>query len=124
MITERSFTEQDIPALTASLENDAFHRGTFPSFFTEGKTVCNVYEDEQGPILYLRGAKTLRLDVLFSSDDEQRNRSVLDAVENLLQRAAEQGFVETIVRTDSPVLTKLAVECGFTASQGELRKAL
>lgn len=127
MITDRSFSDGDLPLLTSSLEADEFHQSTNPEFFTQPGTVCNVYEDESGPVCFVRGSKALRLDVHFvaNGESERNATALLEGVSQLAQKARENGFLEIIVNTTSPELAAFAVEkFGFAASDGELTKRL
>ena len=127
MIKDRSLTESDMPSLTASLANDAYHQYTAPEFFTAPGTVCNVYEDEAGPICYVRGTKALRLDLHFADNAKvERNLTALvEGVSRLVEKARENGFTEIIARTSSPFLAGIATQqFGFSESAGELRKAI
>src|ERR1700743_501744 len=76
VITDRFIEQKDLPLLAISLENDEHHKGTTPEFFTELGTVTKVYEDELGPICFVRGAKALRLDIQYvDNNDKKRNMS-------------------------------------------------
>ena len=113
--------------MAESLARDEFHKGTTPEFFTAYGTVCNVYEDERGPICYVRGSKALRLELHFADNsDSERNADALrNGVAGLAQKARENGFLEIIFTTNNPTLAAFAKdEFGFSESAGELRKVL
>lgn len=123
MITEKSLEPGDIPQLADSLAKDEFHKDTPPEFFTENGTVCTVYSDEDGPICYVRGSKSLRLELLFTDNSTvERNLTALEnGVSGIAEKARANGFKEVIVHTDSPSLKVIATErYGFVESEGEL----
>lgn len=126
MILERSVQEKDEALLRTSLASDQYHQNTPAEFFVAPGTVCNVYEDEAGVVLFVRGAKALRLDVHFvdSEDTERNETALLEGVAALITRARENGFTEIIFRTPSRDLADFAKRYGFTESNGELTRAL
>lgn len=125
MITDRLFQVSDLPLLELSLAKDEHHVGTQPEFFTQIGTIAKVYEDEKGPILFVRGAKALRLDIQYvSNDDTERNKAaMMQGFDGLVRKARENGFSEVIFSTNSRAL---AIFCkrhfGFYEEKGELRK--
>lgn len=128
MITDRMFdAEQDFNLLELSLSKDEHHKTTTPEFFTEPGTLTKVYEDEQGPILFVRGTPVLRLDIQYvSNEDFARNKTaMLEGFPALAQKARENGFKEIAFQTNSRVLARFCKHnFGFEESQGELRKFL
>lgn len=128
MITDRLFNpEQDFSLLELSLAKDKHHTNTKPEFFTESGTMTKTYEDEDGPILFVRGTPVLRLDIQYvSNEDFMRNKAaMIEGFPALAQRAKEHGFKEIIFQTDSKILARFCKQSfGFVESQGELRKHL
>jgi len=126
-VRDRSLQPSDLPLLAESLSSDAFHKGTTPEFFSQYGTVCNVYEDDKGPICYVRGSKALRLELHFADNyDAERNTDALrNGVATLAQKARENGFLEIVFTTNNPALAAFAKDVfGFEESAGELRKVL
>lgn len=125
MITDRFFESGDINLLELSLARDEQHIGTKPEFFIQPGTIAKVYEDEQGPILFLRGAKALRLDAQFvDNNDYKRNmRAMLVGFDSLAKKAAEHGFTEIVFTTNNQAFQKFCVKrCGFIQCEGEIRR--
>lgn len=127
MITDRWLGLEDYNLLALSLAQDEHHKGTQPEFFTQLGTVCKVYEDEQGPICFVRGAKALRLDIQYvDNNDRRRNMAaMLGGFEELAASARENGFTEIIFQSNNPLLKAFCVKrLGFVESDGELRKKI
>jgi hypothetical protein len=128
MVTERLLEEKDLEILDASLKDDEYHKTTPISFFTEYGTLSKVYELDGDPVLVVRASKSLRIDVQYlSNTDYKRNKQVmLEGFPSLVQRAKENGFLEIIFDTDSPLLKRFCErELGFIAVEGNvLRKPL
>lgn len=125
MVTDRFVSSDDIALLTFSLAKDEQHRDTEPDFFFAPGTICKVYEDEQGPICFVRGTKALRLDIQYvSNDDRRRNMAaMLEGFDKLAAKAKENGFTEIIFNTSNDLLRAFCVKrFGFVESEGELRK--
>ena len=128
MITDRFIEPGDLPLLEISLAKDKHHSGTQPEFFVQPGTVCKVYEDELGPILFARGAKSLRLDLQYvDNDDVKRNmKAMLEGFDSLAKKAADNGFTEVVFTTNSEMMRKFCIKrFGFEDVPGnELRKFL
>ncbi len=118
---------EDIPELQASLLEDEEHPDLTSDFFTEHGTITSVYGDDAGPACYVRGSKTLRLDIHWcdNSDAKRNMKIMLQGFNALAERAAENGFKEIIFQTNSPLLRLFCVKrFGFVDSANELRKEL
>lgn len=128
MVTDRPIHNGDMVLLGLSLSNDPYHKDTKPEFFIEPGTVCKVYEDSDGPILFVRGCKALRLDLQYlDNKDTRRNlTAMLEGFDLLAQKAKANGFQEVIFTTNSPLLKKFCIKrFGFEEVEGcELRKLL
>lgn len=114
-----------MPVLSVSLAKDEYHKGTSPEFFTAPGTVCKVYEDEIGPICFVRGTKALRLDIQYvDNNDRKRNMAaMLEGFDALAAKAKENGFTEIIFQSNNRMLKRFCVKAfGFVESDGELRK--
>ena len=127
MVRDRFIESEDMPVLSVSLAKDEYHKGTSPEFFTAPGTVCKVYEDELGPICFVRGTKALRLDIQFAdnSDFKRNMQAMLTGFDSLAKKAAENGFTEIIFNSNNEMLKKFCSKrFGFHESNGELRKHL
>jgi hypothetical protein len=127
LITDRLIEADDLSTLQKSLARDESHKGTAPEFFTEPGTICKVYEDEQGPICFVRGTKALRLDIQYvdNSDGKRNMKAMLAGFETLADKARENGFMEIVFNTNSPMLAQFCKKrFGFVESAGELRRFL
>jgi hypothetical protein len=127
MITDRLLETADYPLLAESLSRDPFHKSTQPEFFFQPGTACKVYGLEGKPVMFVRGAKALRVDIQFiDNEDSERNRKVLlEGFEEFTARAKANGFVELIFCTASPVLRTFCEKYfKFAEVDGELRKFL
>jgi hypothetical protein len=127
MLSDRLIHSGDLPILAESLARDEFHKATTPEFFMEPGTICKVYEDEVGPICFVRGSKALRLDIQYAdNNDTVRNKeAMLWGFDKLIEKARENGFNEVIFCTNSKLLSRFCRHnFGFTESHGELRKLI
>ena len=125
MVRDRFIESEDMPVLSVSLAKDEYHKGTSPEFFTAPGTVCKVYEDELGPICFVRGTKALRLDIQYvDNNDRKRNMAaMLEGFDALAAKARENGFTEIIFQSNNRMLKRFCVKAfGFVESDGELRK--
>jgi len=127
MISDRMYEAEDYNLLELSLSQDEHHTTMKPEFFTEPGTMCKVYEDEQGPILFVRGTPVLRLDIQYTSNDdfERNKKAMIEGFPALAQKARENGFREIVFDTKSRALSIFCRrQFGFVSQDGELRKVL
>jgi hypothetical protein len=126
MVTDREIHTGDIPLLKDSLARDEHHNFTKPEFFFDPWSVCKVYEDEEGPICFVRGSKALRLDIQYVSNaDAKRNVKAMLEFDKLAAKARSNGFTEIVFTTNSPPLKKFCMRrFGFIEECGELRKII
>ena len=127
MFSSRLIERGDEQLLNDSLQRDSFHNGTMPAFFYDIGTICNVYEDEEGPVLFCRGAKALRLDIQYVNNlDIKRNRQMmLEGFPAMEAKAKAAGFTEIIFFSNSSLLTRFCKQTlGFRDVAGELRKLI
>lgn len=132
MITSRWLTDEDYETLAASLEKDEYHLGNVAGFFYEPGTCCNVYEDESGPIMFLRGCvnkleQSIDIDIQFVSNlDTRRNMGALFAANKyFVANCKGHGFKELIFSTKSPRLKQFCKKyLGFAEVDGRMHKAL
>lgn len=128
MVTDRLMEDTDLLLLGLSLSKDEHHVGTEPEFFTEPGTLTKVYESDGVPVLFVRGAPILRLDIQFVSNEDGRKniKTMLEGLPPLAQKARENGFKEIVFNTSSPLLKAFCIKrLGFEEVEGsELRKVL
>jgi hypothetical protein len=119
MITNRLITEDDKQLLSDVLTTDEYHQGTLPSFFYEPETMCLVYEDEKGPICFVRGKPIvherigmIQLDIQYLNNrDAKRNlKAMIIGFPELERRAKENGFAGFFFVSTAPLLKKFCVE--------------
>ncbi len=117
MIT-RYITEEDREILESSLLLDEHHNTTPSSFFYEEGTVCSVYEDEDGPVCFVRGKPygdgplILQLDIQYlNNNDARRNMKImLEGFPLLEQRAKLNGFIGFFFLSNVPLLRKFCIK--------------
>ena len=124
-ITNRWITDEDYPLLAGSLFLDEYHKDTSAGFFYEEGTVCSVYEDEQGPICWVRGKPIvqngigiIQLDIqFFNNRDAKRNmRAMLEGFPELERKARENGFAGFFFVSDVLLLRQFCIKrLGFEA---------
>ena len=130
MVTSRRLEALDYELLLSSLQKDKYHRDTTTMFFVEPKTICNVYEDTSGPILFLRGkaeGTTLRLDIQFvSNDDHRRNlKAMVIGFPLLVENARQSGFEKVYFESETPALVAFSQKrLGFVATGRILERVI
>jgi hypothetical protein len=139
MVMDREIRTEDLAWLAESLSKDEYHKTTTPEFFIQPNTVCKIYEDEDGPILAVRGSidfkrskdagsKSLRLDIQYKDNlDHRRNmKAMITGFDILAKRSKENGFFEIVFDTNSPLLRKFCIRrLGFEElDEFQLRKVL
>ena len=119
MITNRFIEEKDHPLLAESLAKDDFHKDTGLDFFLEEGTVCSVYEDENGPILFVRGKPIIhnniamiQLDIQYLNNlDARRNmRAMTEGFPTLASQAKDNGFTGFFFESNVPLLRKFCIK--------------
>lgn len=119
MITYRFIEERDYPLLIESLAEDEFHKGTGLEFFLEDGTVCSVYEDELGPILFVRGKPIIhnnivmiQLDIQYlNNEDARRNmKAMTEGFPVLASQAKMNGFTGFFFESNVPLLRKFCIK--------------
>lgn len=115
----RFIREEDYPLLTESLSKDEFHQGTTLAFFLEEGTVCSVYEDEKGIVLFARGKPIIyndigiiQLDLQFLDNyDAKRNINIMSkGLQELETKAIRNGFNGFFFESKVPLLKKFCVK--------------
>jgi hypothetical protein len=112
MVTDRLMEEADESMLGLSLDADVHHKRTPVAFFKQDGSITKVYEDKQGPICFARVTKSLRLDIHFlDNGDERRNASVLfQGIKPLVENARANGFTEIVFTTNVEKLKDFCVK--------------
>lgn len=124
-ITHRLLTQEDYSNLELTLALDIEHPTTTPEFFYNPRSVCSVYEDLQGPVLYARGSKALRLDLHYCNNmDAKRNlTAMMEGFPALVFNAQQNGFNSILFDSTSSLLRRFCIKrLGFEESPNELRK--
>ena len=119
MITNRSITDDDYSLLSSSLLLDEHHQGTFASFFYQPCTCCLVYEDEKGPICFVRGLPIvhnnvgmIQLDIQFMDNrDAKRNlKAMLIGFPELERMAKLNKFAGFFFTSTVPSLCSFCIK--------------
>jgi hypothetical protein len=128
MITSRYLQPEDYPLLLTSLTADEYHP-MVPLFFVEPETITLVYEDEKGPVMFVRGKgidnngiQTLQVDIQYvSNKDGKRNLKVMrEGFPALAAKAKENGFSDIVFDSSVPALRKFCLKrLGFVEAVGQ-----
>lgn len=119
MITSRYITDDDYSLLASSLMLDEHHKDTPASFFYADGTVCSVYEDEKGPICFVRGKPIIekgvgiiQLDIQYlNNDDGRRNlKAMLTGFPELENKAKDNGFSGFFFISTVPLLRNFCIK--------------
>lgn len=127
MIQLRSITPFDYNDLEEALQKDEYHKDTTPpEFFYLPLTMCNVYYDEDGTILWLRLCsdvdRVVHLDIQFRrNEDGKRNiRAMREGFPELCRRA-KGNFKGFVFDSTSPLLKKFCTErLGFLEQENNV----
>lgn len=115
----RFITQDDYGLLEESIKKDEYHKDTSPEFFYEDGTVCLVYSDEEGPVLFARGkvleqgtVRAIELDIQYvSNTDARRNmKMMLEGFPDLEAKALQNGFSAFFFFSDVPLLRKFCTK--------------
>ena len=119
MITSRYITKDDYTLLANSIASDEYHKETTPDFFYEDNTVCSVFEDEDGPVLFVKATPftfdsivAIQFDIQYvKNEDAKRNmRAMLAGFPIIEDRARSTGFAGFLFQSESPLLRKFCVK--------------
>lgn len=127
MITERFFEDSDLPLLAQSVAPNGIDQDAIETYFRAPGTVASVFGDDEGPVLFVRGSKTLRLELALSLDagDERKAKVLVEGLARVAEKARQHGFTELVMNCDIPSLREVAIGTfGFVASGNDLTKAL
>jgi hypothetical protein len=113
MITNRSINLDDYTMLDQSISLDEYHKDTPAMFFYEPGTVCSVYSDDKGIVLFVRGQaievqskKVIKLDIQFLANYAgKRNLKTMQAgFVELSAKANDNGFDAFVFESTQPLL--------------------
>lgn len=134
MINIRAFEKEDVPALTAAIDNDKIHPGTWTvnDFYDspediENKKALNipkyvkVISDQHSPIAFVRYTKTLRICAVWADGrDRQRNsRAVIQGIRDAITNGRASGFTEIIIQTDYEPLAQFFTQVMKMTQHGD-----
>lgn len=101
MVNIRAFTDADIPALKQAIDADQFHPGEWQVEHFTPPMLTNVVEDQNGPIVFVRYTKTLRISCIWcdGADISRNARAIIQGLNDAVQKARASGFTEIIATT-------------------------
>jgi hypothetical protein len=119
-MNDRWITPEDYDTLYFSLKSDQYHKNTLPEFFYQPGTFCKVYEEDT-PIMFVRGMKSLRLDIQFvnNTDFERNRRAMKENFPTFVENCKKAGFQELVFNTSSPLLKRFCKKLGFREVEGD-----
>lgn len=125
-LTLRALRESDRAQLAEWMAADEYHKNSSPDLFFDVDTETIVFEDGNGPVLYVNLSRVLRAFVQFAPNGEERTRVALpEAFAFVKERARKSFFRELIFESVSP---KLIAFCrkrlGFKKSSDEFKAYL
>jgi hypothetical protein len=123
----RKPSQEDRPLLQQWIAEDEDHRDTTaPDFWLAEDSLSHVYEDANGPVLFVKMSKVLRLDIQFDNRAKIRNaKTILRGFPALAENARRAGFKEIVFCSKSQGLTGfLQRTFGFRQEKDEFRIVL
>jgi hypothetical protein len=99
-------TAHDYPVLQAAIDRESLHPGNWEVgdfvHTSESPKVCTVIEDSQGPIVFVRFTKTLRIGCVWndSADNHRNGRAIIFGIHDAVRMARANGFNEIIIQSD------------------------
>jgi len=122
----RDITDNDHQTLQDWIENDPDHRDTNLEFFTQARGLTHVWEDQEGTVMFVKLSKSLRIDIQFDENNEQRNaQTIVAGLPVLAAQARDAGFEEIIFCSKSPKLVAFLRKIfKFQAEPDEFRLSL
>jgi len=121
MITERPLQEADLENLAKEISFEPEHNWMTTKFFQSPNSKALVYEDENGPIMYLRMSSCLRIHIQFCRTDKDRIRKALIAGgASIIPKAKQNGYASVLYETANKSLAWFCRRyLGFRASPDE-----
>lgn len=118
MITSRYISLDDYTMLDQSLALDEYHKDTPAMFFYEPDTVCSVYSDNKGIVLFARGKsvevqnkKVIRLDIQFLNNNAVKRNliTMLHGFTQLEVKARDNGFDAFVFESTQSLLRNCCI---------------
>jgi hypothetical protein len=113
----RKITETDRPQIVDSSARNPWHDGQGSAdFFFEPHTDSFILEDDNGPVLNVRLARALRVNIVFNDPDaRERNKETMTHLANFLRTmAGESGFREVVYTSENRALRAFGQTLGFS----------
>jgi hypothetical protein len=118
MLVIRKIEDRDREMLWEWIQKDRehFEAGTTADFFFEPETESFVYEDELGPVFFVRlsqdliASGLLRIDIQFGADKKRTSSCMTEGFQSLVDRAKESGFKGMVFRSTSEPLIRFCVK--------------
>jgi hypothetical protein len=132
MITSYRITGEDWELLEAAMKQDDHSGLSYPLFYYEPGTVCNVWQYNGSPVLFCRGKvledqTSVWLNVQFvNNKDKRKNAIVINAmVTDLIYKLGHEGFKDLQFKSDASALVDFCKKkFGFVEIDGILHKKL
>lgn len=106
MIKERPLLESDRELLARAIAADPYHADTDSAdFYYQPNTRCLVYEDELGPIFFLRLSSVLWMHTTFVGENKERiGRAIVTQFPGLIQQAKQAKYAQIAYKSLSKSL--------------------
>lgn len=127
MITEKVFEDGDLSLLLQNTNSSSIDEQTLRDFANTPRTATTTFGDDDGPLILVRGSKSLRLNFAIPILPDMRRAALLliGAISRVIERARENGFTELLIECEDSQLRHIAVkDFGFTEFGDGLRKHL
>jgi hypothetical protein len=127
MLYQRATRETDREQLEAMIAEDADHAGRSTADFwlpseKDKNRLCVTFEDDKGPVFFLRLEKVLRVHAQFGTDKMRTARALIDFNEWLDRESRQHGYVQVIWDSISSSLVRFAEKFGYHKSPNEIVK--
>jgi len=99
MLKGRLIEESDRELLQKFINDDPIHSasGTTPDFFMENDCATIVYEDETGPIFFIKSTKALVIDIQFLEKASLRTAKALKEGYPMFKQCAKQSGYKWLI---------------------------
>lgn len=119
--------DSDLPLLVHTVASNGISEDAITTYFKAPGTITTVFGDDDGSVLFVRGSKTLRLELALTldADNERKAKVLIEALSLLAAKAKKHGFTELVINCDIASLREVATGTfGFIAAGNDLVKAL
>lgn len=122
----RAVRESDRPLIAKWMAADEYHKLTPPDLFFDENTETMVFEDENGPILFVNLSRALRAFVQFAPGQEERTRVALPEAFAFVKGEARKTFFRELIfeSVSMPLIAFCKKRLGFRASPNEYKTYL